>query len=452
MRPTSVRLPAAPCRRAAGGEAGIVMLFVLLVAMLIAAVTVGVMQLISADLATGIRQLQSVRVYNVAEAGVHYGLGKLQTTGADGYAGETITISDGGTTIGTAVIKVTCINDPGTGSPGVPCPNTTPCTGVWCPYSEYRRIISTGTLALGGPRRTIVAVVQGVPGASTFGFCASTSATVNQGATVYGDVGSNGSISLQGPKSSPAQILGDPNTPRKFAGIARAVGAITCSQGCKTQIPGGTQANVPGPVCPPATVGPFSPGAQNESVPTTGWTMNNTTGYTWNNITVASGSSPSTGCSSYTDLTIQADPTDPTNVKVVNVNTLNMGSCTRLIIAGVGKIDLRVAATSGYGLAAGQLTQFGILPSSSPVPAGRLLVEVQGSVDFNQASIIAGTFLVPNGTFHTDRSAVTGNMYGSVIAGTISTDQGMVYQYDPSATTWQYTNFNFSKLRSWKDQ
>jgi hypothetical protein len=240
-------------------EAGLVMLFVLLVAMLIATVTVGVMQVISADLAAGIRQLQAVRVFNVAEAGVHYAVARLQLTGADGYAGETLTISDGTSAIGTAVIKVTCINDPGTGTPAVPCPDPTPCTDQWCPYSVYRRIISTGTLSVGGPSRTIVAVVQGVAGASAFGFCASTSMTLNQGVVLYGDVGSNGSISLQGPKSNPAKILGDPHTPRQYAGIARAVGSITCSQGCKTQIPGGTQANVPGPICAPVTTGPFAP-------------------------------------------------------------------------------------------------------------------------------------------------------------------------------------------------
>jgi hypothetical protein len=428
----------------------VVMLFVLLVGVLIGVVTVGVMQVISADLATGIRQLQAVRVFNVAEAGVHYALGKLQTLGADAYTGETITISDGTTTIGTAVIKITCIDDPGTSTPAVPCPGT---------YSLYRRIISTGTLAVGGPSRIIVAVVQGVPGASAFGFCASTSVTLNQGVTLYGDVGSNGSISVQGPASNLAKILGDPNTPHKFAGIARAVGAITCSKGCKTQIPGGAQANVPGPICPPVTLGSFAPGTTNMNVGTSGWTMNSSTGYSWNDITVASGASPSGGsCGSYTDLKIQADPTDSTAVAIVNVHTLNMGACTRLIILGVGKVDLRVGATTGQTLAAGQATRFGILPATDPtnplgpVPASRLLVEVQASVDFNQASLIAGTFLVPNGTFQTDRASTTGNMYGSVIANVINSDQGMAYQYDPSAATWQYTNFNFSTMRSWKDQ
>jgi Tfp pilus assembly protein PilX len=450
MRPIRVPNVAEPLGGHGRREDGLVMLFVLLVAVLIGIVSVGVMQLISADLATGIRQLQSVRVFNTAEAGAHYALGKLQTTGADGYTGETIAIKDGTTTIGTAVIKITCIDDPGTGSPAVPCPGA---------YSVSRRVVSTGTLTIGGPSRTIVAVVQGVPGASAFGFCASTSVTLNQGITLYGDVGSNGSISVQGPKSNPAYILGDPNTPHKFAGIARAVNAVTCSQGCKTQIPGGAQSNVPGPICPPITVGPFAAGTTPKSVGTSGWTMNSTTGYSWSDVTVASGSSPSgNSCGSYTDLKIQADPTDPMAITVVNVNTLNMGSCTRLIILGVGKVDLRIAAATGSALAVGQASRFGILPSTDatnplgPIAASRLLVEVRSSADFNQASVVAGTFLVPNGTFQTDRASSTGNMYGSVIANVISSDQGMAYRYDPSATNWQYTNFNFSTLRSWKDQ
>jgi hypothetical protein len=436
------------------------MLFVLLAAMLIGVVTVGVMRVISVDLATGIRQLQSVQVFNVTEAGVHYALGKLQTTGADAYTGETVTVRDGGATIGSAVVKISCVDDPGTGLPLVPC------SGV---YSAFRRIVSTGTLTVGGPSRTVVAVVQGVPGSSSFGFCSYSSVTLNQGVTIYGDVASNGSINLQGPKTNPSFILGDPSTPRKFAGIARAAGTVTCSAGCKTQVPGGAQSNVPGPVCPPVTVGPFSPGGTDENVSST-WTMNGSTGYSWNNVTVASGAvgaGGGGGCPSYTDLQIQADPADPTQTTVVNVNTLTMGACTRLIILGLGKIDLRIGTVTGQALLVGQTSKFGILPSTDatnplgPVPASRLLVEVKSpstcatacAVEFNQAAVIAGTFLVPFGEFHTDRlSGTTGNLYGSVIANLVSSDQGMVFHYDPLATSWQYTNFNFSKLHSWKDQ
>jgi len=56
MRPTKVRPISHRLGGTAKGEAGVVMLFVLLVGVLIGVVTVGVMQVISADLATGIRQ------------------------------------------------------------------------------------------------------------------------------------------------------------------------------------------------------------------------------------------------------------------------------------------------------------------------------------------------------------------------------------------------------------
>ena len=44
------------------------MMYILLVMGLVTVVTIGVMRFIAADLSAGIRQLQAVRVFNVAEA------------------------------------------------------------------------------------------------------------------------------------------------------------------------------------------------------------------------------------------------------------------------------------------------------------------------------------------------------------------------------------------------
>lgn len=51
------------------GDGGAILMFVLLPMLLIAMVTVTVMNFIAADQAAGIRELQAVQVFNVADAG-----------------------------------------------------------------------------------------------------------------------------------------------------------------------------------------------------------------------------------------------------------------------------------------------------------------------------------------------------------------------------------------------
>src|SRR3989304_1602334 len=91
-------------------DRGSVMLYILLVMSLVTVVTIGVMRFIAADLSAGIRQLQAVRVFNIAEAGVHSALARLQQVGADAYPGETVAINDGGTVLGTAAVTVSCLD------------------------------------------------------------------------------------------------------------------------------------------------------------------------------------------------------------------------------------------------------------------------------------------------------------------------------------------------------
>src|SRR3989337_1912935 len=92
---------------------------------------------------SSIRQLQAVRVCNIAEAGVHYALARLQQVGADAYAGETVAINDGGTVLGTAAVTVSCLD----GQP-LPCGGTN---------AAYRRVGSVATLPVAGPTRTLAA-------------------------------------------------------------------------------------------------------------------------------------------------------------------------------------------------------------------------------------------------------------------------------------------------------
>ncbi|MGH2374523.1 MAG: hypothetical protein ACRDIC_13785 [bacterium] len=182
------------------GQRGAMMMYILLVTGLLAVVTVGVIAVISSDISAGVRQLQAVRVFNVAEAGVHYALARLQTSGAATYAGETISITDGETVLGTAVVTVGCID-------GI----TLPCIG---PYAAYRRIVSAGTLPESGPSRQVVAVVEGYPeGVTGYAVCAYDSIIANQGITIYGDIGSNGTIDLLGSASNYSRVRADPPPP-----------------------------------------------------------------------------------------------------------------------------------------------------------------------------------------------------------------------------------------------
>ncbi|HET8678625.1 MAG TPA: hypothetical protein VFM39_00785, partial [bacterium] len=237
--------------RTGSGERGAMMMFILLVTGLVAVVIIGVMAVISSDISAGVRQLQAVRVFNVAEAGFHYGLARLQASGAATYAGETISTTDGATVLGTAVITVDCIDG-----------SALPCTGA---YAGYRRITSSATLPESGPSRTVVAVVEGYPtGVTGYVVCAYNAIVANQGITIYGDIGSNGTIDLLGSASTYSRVRADPPPPNTnngyYSGSARAVGAINCTQGCATQVQGTTTPFAPGPVCPDVTLPAFSPG------------------------------------------------------------------------------------------------------------------------------------------------------------------------------------------------
>src|SRR3990170_3166585 len=451
------RTSSAPPRswRSVAESGGAVMMYILLVMGLVTVVTIGVMRFIAADLSAGIRQLQAVRVFNVAEAGVHYALAELQQSGADIYQGRTITIDDGGTVLGTATVTVGCLD----GQP-------LPCSGANAPY---RRIVSVGTLPVSGPTRTLVVTVEGFPqGTTGYAICGYTSVLINQGITVYGDVAANGTISLLGPASNPARVRADPPPPYTnngyYTGSAKATGAITCSQGCANQVQGATTPFAPSPICPAVALPTFSPGPDDMTVTTAGWTMDATTGYDWDEITLnaAGASGGCTGGTPFTDLRIQTGPAGTTTV--VNIRRLTMGRCGRLMLLGEGKVDLRIGEELGQALVIGQYGRFGMLPTDTgndpqPAPAGRLLVRARSSahepaaVQIDRASIVVGTFLVPNGEWDEDRAVgYVGKMYGAVLADTVDVDRDFMFTYDPTAEIAPPTYSNFTLLRSWKDQ
>jgi hypothetical protein len=427
------------------------MMFVLLATVLIAAITVGIMNLIAADQSAGVREMQAVQVFNVAEAGVQYAIGQLQVSGAStyGYPQQTLTVSSGATTLGTATIQVNCITDASWP------PTTWPCTGT---YAAYRRIISTGSLTVGGPSRTVVAVVQGYGLAgSSYALCAYSALSANTGATITGDVGSNGSITLQ-----VGSTVNSGAGPPPYTGLARANGTITCTPSCGAQVAGGTTPNATGWVCPTTVpAGPFSPGPSDLTVGSSGFTMDGSTGYSWNNVTVTAGSCKKK--SGYSDLQVQAGAAGTTTV--VQMNTLTMGNCTRLIILGSGNIDLRIGAATGTGLLVGQQSHFGVLPtdtqaSPAPVPASRLKVEVNSSStcatscaanlqSSDTTGVASGVLQVPSGEIQLGTSE---QVSGAILASRVTLGTTVTYTYDTSAGGAAPSFSFFSNVRSWKDQ
>src|SRR2546425_17747 len=192
------------------------MMFVLMAVLMVAAITLSAFQFINADIVGGVRTLQATQVYNVAQSGVHYAIGKMMLGTADTYTGEALPIMNGAQTVGTATITVSCI-----ASGGPP-----PCAT----YPDFRRIISVGTLPIPGPTRKIVAVVQSTSGGGPgYGLCALNTLWVQQDPnpaenhdvfTIYADIASQGAITLDDNSLNQATFIvnKDPNVIPAFTG------------------------------------------------------------------------------------------------------------------------------------------------------------------------------------------------------------------------------------------
>jgi hypothetical protein len=435
-------------------ESGVVMMFVLMAILIIGAITISIIQLISADVAGGLRELQAEQVFNIAQAGVHYAIGKLQLSGSAAYAGETITITSGSTTLGTSTITVNCI-DSGT---------TPPCASA---YAGYRRIISVGTLPISGPNRTIVAVVQATQAQSPV--CAYGAIQLSQGVTINGDISSNSGLTTLSQSTTvngnlatdgSLNLSGSNGQPVLVTGTAKANGTITgttCSTpGCGPNVvEGGTTSNAGlGTLCSSVSYAPsyFLPGAGSTNVSGgTALTINGVTGYTWGDISLSGGINCNLPTGVPTDLVIQAGPAGTTTV--VQINSLSMQQCSRVVIAGSGIVNLRIG-TTGTALSLQQNSKFGAAPTDTllipvMVTPGQLVVDVNSAassaVTMQQSTFFSGELKMPNGGFSGQQA---GTMQGSIIANTISLSQTSTINSDASALSYS----NFSYLRTWKDQ
>jgi len=198
---------------------------------------------------------------------------------------------------------------------------------------------------------------------------------------------------------------------------------------------------------------------------------------------------------------------------VVQFNTLFMGSCSRLQVAGVGKVDLRIGAatgeaihTIGHSNGGTQVVHFGVgsadtYSAPQPLSADRLTVYVNsngcrstagsctrglglcpqggdsscpsgpssgqsGSPDCDTANgnVSCAVFLMhatggativaPNGTVQIDDDGNGGALHGAVMSNNLLLSNKVQYQADlsglPGIGTSTYGSFN--KLMSWKDQ
>jgi hypothetical protein len=441
-------------RGSAGQESGVVMMFVLMAILIIGAITLSVIQLINADVAGGLRELQAEQVFNIAQAGVHYGIGKLQLPGSAAYAGETITITSGSTTLGTATITVNCIDS----GLAPPCPSA---------YAGYRRIISVGALPVSGPSRTVVAVVQATQGQPAV--CAYGAIQLSQGVTINSDISSNSGLTTLGQSTTvngniatdgSLSLSGSNGQPVLVTGTAKANGTISgtacLTPGCGPNVvEGGTTSNAGlGTLCSSLTypAGYFQPGAGSTTINGgTTLTINSVTGYTWGDITVKGGINCGQPTQVPSDLIIQAGAAGTTTI--VQVNSLTLQQCARVIVAGAGVVNLRIG-TTGTALSLQQNSKFGAAPTDTlanpvMVTPAQLVVDVNsavsGAVSLQQSTFFSGVLRMPNGDFSGQQA---GTIQGSVIANTISLSQSSTVNSDASAVSYS----NFSYLRTWKDQ
>jgi hypothetical protein len=131
-----------------------------------------------------------------------------------------------------------------------------------------------------------------------------------------------------------------------------------------------------------------------------------------------------------------------------------MNSCSRLIILGVGRVDLRISANQTQALFTDSGVHFGVNSSDAAVAASRLTVWLQSSqgqdVQFHHTGIIAGTFIVPNGEIFEDEVQSPGNIYAAFVSNIATFHNLGTFNADMSGLQYTYTSFN--NLRSWKDQ
>ncbi|MBM3471167.1 MAG: hypothetical protein FJX73_10325 [Armatimonadetes bacterium] len=449
-------------------------------------VTAAVMIVVRSDLAAGIRQQQAVQVFNVAEAGLHYAIARMQALGPASatYTGEAaaVPISTDGTAggaVGFAAITVRCLD-------------TTIPTGTGCTQnSAYRRIRSEGRLSTPGPTRVVSAIVEGTTSStSNYAICAYDGVNLDQGVRIYGDVGSNGNITLAR-GGTPSKVCDSnaggacpapvPAPAQGYSGSVYAAGSITCGGGACTsaQIEGTLAPNQPaGSVCPAVTLAPPSSAGASPLTVAAGTTVTLDPSVNYGDVTLASsGTSVCPADVSQRATLIIDSGTDPSATVTVRMRRLWVGKCARLVITGSGRVALWLlepesnpASAARQALKAEQLSVFGSTTTGatpSAITGDRFTINVLsnkpngdagdclagdatcGAVHFNQSGLISGTFIVPGGGFELDQAQLTN---GAILSYQMQFDQNTDFYWDPASRIGGGGLANFDRLKTWKDQ
>jgi hypothetical protein len=324
--------------------------------------------------------------------------------------------------------------------------------------------------------RVVTAIVEGTTSAtSNYAICAYDGLTVDQRVTIYGSVGSNGNISLQGlPGANRSAVCdstagglggrcGTPNPipPTPFSASVYAVGTITCSQGCANQVEGTIAQNQPaGSICPNVTLTPPSPpGTTNLTAPL-GATIFADPSVNYGAVTIADTPGNPNPCPANPAqrATLVLDSgLDPTATVTFRMATLSPGKCSRLEIRGVGRVELWLLEPTATALNPVQRAVFGttspIVGAEVTIEGSRFTINVVSTnptaVYINQSGLVAGTFVVPAGGFQLNQAQITN---GAVLARTVSFDQGTTFTWDPRSRFGNNSYANFNILRAWKDQ
>lgn len=418
-------------------QTGSVLLVALLIMLVVTAIGVGLMNSFLGEGQGVIATRHAVSVLAVAEGGVHWAGNRLTGVGAETYAGEAdqVITGPGGQQVGVFDAEVFCLD-------GVTSPSVDACAAV---QPNQRLVRVTGYVpakaAPAGQRRIQAVVVQ-----NTFfnkAICAYNGVTLDQGVVVEGDVGSEGDISLAGPPLNPSQITATgPGIVPPQPGNASAVGTITCSVNCGTQVAGSVNpGQAPGSVCPPRTeirsTYVCTPGAIDLTVPNNGTATIDSANRFLDNIRTGR------------NATLIFDTTGaPGGILEVHATDVITNRDTQFLVQGGGKVRLHLAEQ----LLLAQGNQFGIDASTgNPVAADRIVVKScsdnnpSPAIHFNQTGRISGLFIVPDGTVEMDQAQLTD---GAILADHVQLDQGTDFDFDGSAVN---IGFGFNRLTTWQD-
>jgi hypothetical protein len=310
---------------------------------------------------------------------------------------------------------------------------------------------------------------------TTYAICGYQGVSFDQGIRVYGDVGTNGNLSLArggNPtricNSTPGGAAGGctgPATPPPFSytGSAFAGGTITCGGGACTssQIEGTIAPNQPaGTVCPLVTLSPPSPPNNDPSGDMTVGAAatvyaDPTTNYGAVNLSPTGAATCPADVNDRATLVIDSG-SDPNATVTLRMRTLRVGKCARVIIVGTGKVVLWLLDPSDLALMGEQLSVFGSTDLGAtlvPIAGGRFTINVTSTgtpaVHFDQSGLIAGTFVVPGGGFRLNQAQLTN---GALLANTITFDRNTTFTYDPTSSLAGSNYSNFDRLKAWKDQ